>query len=164
MTAVEDAGRAALEELRHLLDVLGPRARGEQRLPSVSVSDLPRVAAQMEDAGLTVSIEATNIPDDLPTWVDLSAYRIVQESLTNVLRHAGSGARAMVRLVVEGDELRVEVADDGKGQSPWVGGSGRGLAGMRERAELLGGRFEAGPATEGGFRVLAMLPVTETRP
>ncbi len=160
MTAVEDAGRAALDELRHLLDVLGPRSGDQPRTPAASLTDLPKLAHQMENAGLAVSLAVEGIPEDLPTRVDLSAFRIVQESLTNALRHAGPGARVTVRLGVEHDELRIEVVDDGVGRSSWTEGSGRGLAGMRERAQLLGGRLEAGPAEEGGFRVRAVLPLT----
>ncbi len=163
MTAVEDAGRAALDELRHLLDVLEPRSTDQPRAPAASLTDLPRVARQMEEAGLVVSLAVDGIPEDLPTRVDLSAFRIVQESLTNVLRHAGSGASATVQLDVEGGELCVEVTDDGTG-AHFTDGAGRGLAGMRERAELLGGRFEAGPKDGGGFRVRATLPLTGPRP
>ncbi len=160
MHAVEDAGRAALEELRHLLDVLGPGSGERPRTPAVSLADLPKVAQQMQSAGLEVSLDVRNLPIDLPTRIDLSAFRIVQESLTNALRHAGPDARAKVRVAVEGDELCIEVVDDGPGRSSWTGGSGRGVAGMRERAELLGGRFEAGPGELGGFRVRAAIPLT----
>ena len=163
MTAVEDAGRAALDELRHLLDVLEPRSADQPRTPAASLTDLRRVAQQMEDAGLAATLAVGDIPENLPRRVELSAFRIVQESLTNVLRHAGPGARATVRLEVEGDGLRIEVTDDGVGRSSWTGGSGRGIAGMRERAQLLGGRFEAGPADDGGFRVRATLPVAGVR-
>ncbi len=159
MTAVEDAGRAALDELRHLLGVLGPRSGDLPRAPAVSLADLPRVAEQMEHAGISVSLDIGEIPDSLPARVDLSAFRIVQESLTNALRHAGPGATARVRVSTDNGELHIEIVDDGLGSDPWVGGSGRGLAGMRERAELLGGRFEAGPTEGGGFRVLATIPL-----
>lgn len=159
MHAVEDAGRAALDELRHLLDVLGPRSGDQPRTPAASLSDLAKVAEQMETAGLPVELHIEGLPDDLPTRVDLSAFRIVQESLTNALRHAGPGARARVTVGVEGGQLGIEIADDGTGGSSWTGGSGRGLAGMRERAELLGGRFAAGPDAAGGFRVQVEIPL-----
>jgi signal transduction histidine kinase len=159
MNDVEDAGRAALDELRHLLDVLGPRSGEQPRAPAASLADLPAIAERMEDAGLAVSLFVEGLPDNLPTRVDLSAFRIVQESLTNALRHAGPGATATVRVAVDGDELCLDVVDDGAGGSSWTGGSGRGLAGMRERAELLGGWFEAGPAEAGGFRVRAGIPL-----
>lgn len=159
MTNVEDAGRAALDELRHLLDVLGPRSGEQPRTPAASVSDLPKIAEQMEHAGLSVSLHVGEILDDLPKKVDLSAFRIVQESLTNALRHAGPGATATVHVVVADGELHIEVVDDGVGRSSWTEGSGRGLAGMRERAELLGGTFEAGPTDDSGFRVTADIPL-----
>jgi signal transduction histidine kinase len=159
MTNVEDAGRAALDELRHLLDVLGPRSGDQPRTPAASVTDLPKIAEQMAQAGLSVSLEIGEIPDGLPKRVDLSAFRIVQESLTNSLRHAGPGATATVRVGVADRELHIEVVDDGVGRSPWTGGSGRGLAGMRERVELLDGTFQAGPAGQGGYRVKADIPL-----
>jgi len=117
----------------------------------------------MEDAGLAVTLAVGDIPENLPRRVELSAFRIVQESLTNVLRHAGPGARATVRLEVEGNELRIQGTDDGVGPHA-RGRTGRGIAGMRERAQLLGGRFEAGPADDGGFRVRATLPGAGVRP
>ncbi len=160
MNAVEEAGRAALDELRHLLGVLGPRAGEQPRTPAASLADLPKLAEQMDSAGLSVSLDIEGVPDGLPTRVDLSAFRIIQESLTNSLRHAGPDAHATVHVAVDGGVLGIEVADDGVGQSSWIGGSGRGLAGMRERAELLGGRFEAGPIGEGGFRVRVDIPLT----
>ena len=163
MSAVEDAGRAALDELRHLLDVLGPRSGDQPRTPRASLVDLPKVVEQMGAAGLPVELHLADLPDDLPTRVDLSAFRIVQESLTNALRHAGPGARATVTVSIEGDRLGIEVIDDGVGDSSWIGGSGRGLAGMRERAELLGGRFEAGPEAGGGFRVEVEIPLGEAQ-
>lgn len=164
MQAVEEAGRAALDELRHLLDVLGPGSGERPRTPAASLVDLPQVAEQMRAAGLAVSLDIEALPADLPTRVDLSAFRIIQESLTNALRHAGPDARAEVRVAVEDDELCIEVVDDGSGRSSWAGGSGRGLAGMRERAELLGGRFEAGPGEHGGFRVRVGIPLTGPSP
>ena len=158
MTAVEEAGRAALDELRHLLDVLGPRAGGLPRAPAASIADLSKVASQMESAGLAVELDVDGVNQPLPTRVEMSAFRIVQESLTNALRHAGPGARVVVRLATDASDLSIQVTDDGAGTA--VGnGSGRGLAGMRERAELLGGSFEAGPIAEGGFEVRAILPM-----
>jgi signal transduction histidine kinase len=162
MSAVEDAGRAALDELRHLLDILGPRSGEQPRSPAASLADLPKLAEQMESAGLGVVLDVEGLPDDIPTRVDLSAFRIVQESLTNTLRHAGPGATATIRVAFDDGELSIEVVDDGVGESSWTGGSGRGLAGMRERAELLGGRFDAGPVGGGGFRVTADIPLRGT--
>jgi signal transduction histidine kinase len=99
---------------------------------------------------------------DLPAAVDLSAYRIVQEALTNVLKHAGRDARAEVRLSNGGGWLVVEVVDDGESASI-LPGSGRGILGMRERAQLLGGSLDARPRPDGGFRVTAHLPIEGRR-
>jgi signal transduction histidine kinase len=158
MMAVEDAGRAALDELRHLLDVLGPRPGEQPRSPAASLAKLGQVAERMQDAGLGVTLEADGVPETLPTRVELSAFRIVQESLTNALRYAGPGAHATVRLGVEDNELQIRITDDGPGPRP-SGRIGRGIAGMRERAELLGGHLETGPGEAGGFCVRAVLPL-----
>jgi signal transduction histidine kinase len=111
-------------------------------------------------AGLAVSAELVGSPRPLSAAADLTAFRIIQESLTNVARHAGPAATATVRLTYREDWLLIEVLDNGraatKGASP--GGSGNGIAGMRERAVILGGRLEAGPRRGGGFAVTAYLP------
>ena len=99
-----------------------------------------------------------DLPTDLPTRVDLSAYRIVQEALTNVLKHAGPSARTEVRLSSDNHGVAIEVLDNGHGATI-LPGSGHGIAGMRERAQLLGGRLDAGPRPGGGFQVAAHLPV-----
>jgi signal transduction histidine kinase len=97
---------------------------------------------------------------DLPARVDLSTYRIVQEALTNVLRHAGSSARSEVRVSTDNDAVVIEVLDNGQGAT-MLPGSGHGIGGMRERAQLLGGSLDAGPRPGGGFRVAANLPIGE---
>jgi signal transduction histidine kinase len=121
---------------------------------------------QVRDAGLFVSLTIESVPPELPARVDLFAYRIVQEALTNVLKHGGPGVHAQVRLGVEYDAIVVEVQDDGPGGNtePGAGGtvpgsSGLGIVGMRERALLLGGSLDAGPRPAGGFRVMARLPI-----
>lgn len=159
MEAVEHAGREALDELRHLLGVLRPQADGGSLGPQPSLADLPRLVDQLGDAGLDVSLTKTNVPTDLPARVDLSAYRIVQEALTNVLKHAGPSARADVRVSTKSGAVTIEVSDDGRGATS-LAGSGHGIMGMRERAVLLGGSLTAGPRAEGGFRVAARLPIT----
>ncbi|MEW2359912.1 sensor histidine kinase [Spirillospora sp. NPDC029432] len=166
MAAVEDAGRQALGELRHLLGVLRPESELDGLGPQPGLSDLPRLAEQIRDAGVEVSVSADAVPDGLPARVDLFAYRIVQEALTNVLKHAGPGARTEVRLGGGGNGLAIEVLDDGRGGVtvlPGPGGGqdgtrGHGIVGMRERALLLGGTLDAGPRPDGGFRVAARLP------
>jgi signal transduction histidine kinase len=119
----------------------------------------------MRGAGLPVTISRKGEPRDVPEDVGLTVYRIVQEALTNVLKHAGP-AQATVRLTFAGD-LSVDVTDDGRGAAahlnePAAPGAGRGTAGMRERVTALGGQLTAGPHTGGGYRVLATIPLGET--
>jgi len=104
----------------------------------------------------------TGDPVPLPAAVDLAAYRIIQESLTNTIRHAGP-ATASVCLGYQDDELLIEVTDTGRGQPAIAGNGGHGLEGMRERAATVGGTVEAGPGLVGGFRVAARLPLSDTR-
>ena len=157
MHAVEKAGRQALDELRHLLGVLRLDADGEALGPQPGLAELPRLADQFRAAGLEVSLTMDGAQPDLPARVDLSAYRIVQEALTNALKHAGAGARAEVRLHADSRGLDIEVLDDGRGGTILTG-SGHGIVGMRERALLLGGRLDASPRPDGGFHVVAHLP------
>ena len=160
MGAVEEAGRQALAELRHLLGVLRPEADHGVLGPQPGLADLPALADQIREAGVGVSLDLDRrLPRDLPARVDLFAYRIVQEALTNVLKHAGPGAHADVRLRYEGDRVLVEVTDDGEGSGATFQRSGHGIVGMRERALLLGGTLDAGPRKGGGFAVVACLPV-----
>jgi signal transduction histidine kinase len=158
MEAVEVAGRQALSELRHLLDVLRPEADVDGLDPQPGLADVPRLVAQFEQAGLDVSLSMNGARTDLPARVDLSAYRIVQEALTNVLKHAGTTARAEVRLSTDDHGVAIEVLDNGHGDT-MLPGSGQGIVGMRERAQLLGGSLEAGPRPRGGFQVVARLPI-----
>ncbi|MEV4049318.1 ATP-binding protein, partial [Streptomyces sp. NPDC049744] len=117
---------------------------------------LPELVEQAASAGLTVEVEGK--PPRLSPGTDLAAFRIVQEALTNVVRHSGS-RHARVRLERDGGTLLLRVDDDGPATGADAGGSGNGLAGMRERAAALGGTIEAGPRPDGGFRVLAALPI-----
>ncbi|MBA2556281.1 MAG: sensor histidine kinase [Chloroflexi bacterium] len=158
MEAVEHAGREALEELRHLLGVLRPKADGGSLGPQPGLADVPRLVDQFKEAGLDVSLTKIDVPTDLPTRVDLSAYRIVQEALTNVLKHAGPGAWTEVRVNLDNEVVSIEVTDDGHAVTT-LPGSGHGIMGMRERAQLLGGSLTAGPRVDGGFRVMARLPI-----
>jgi signal transduction histidine kinase len=168
MGAVEEAGRAALGELRHLLGVLRPDSGDPDDLgPQPGLADLPRLAEQLRQAGVDVVLTTRGLPSDLPARLDLFAYRIVQEALTNVLKHAGPGTRTEVRLRGDRDEIVIEVLDDGRGttavpepDAARAGAGGHGIIGMRERVLLLGGHLEAGPrGAEGGFRVVAHLPI-----
>ena len=158
MAAVEDAGRQALDELRHLLGVLRPAIPDGGTEPQPGLADLDRLVEDARRAGLEVQLRRDGSLTGLPARVELSAYRIVQESLTNVVKHAGDGARTDVRLANDGAALVVEVTDDGRGTTV-LPGSGHGVVGMRERAHLLGGSLDVGPRAEGGFRVCARLPV-----
>jgi signal transduction histidine kinase len=154
---VQDTGRQALAEMRRLLGILraadaGPPATA----PQPSLARLPELLGEMRGAGLAVTVETQGDPVELPMGLELAAYRIVQEALTNTRRHAGAD-HAHVLLRHEPGALRVEVTDDGTGTGG--GRPGHGLVGMRERAALYGGTLEAGPAPDGGFRVVAVLPV-----
>jgi signal transduction histidine kinase len=159
MGAVEEAGRQALAELRHLLGVLRPESDLGGLGPQPGLADLPRLVEQIRGAGVDVALTKDGLPAALPARVDLFAYRIIQEALTNVLKHAGPGARTDVRLGADRTGIVVEVCDDGRGAGAVQGGTGgHGLIGMRERALLLGGTLDAGPHQGGGFRVIAHLP------
>ncbi|MFE7530521.1 sensor histidine kinase [Kitasatospora sp. NPDC057542] len=179
---IETASRSALTEMRQMLSVLRagesePEADGVDGLrPAPGLAALPELVAGATAAGLTAELR-TEGTADLPQGVQSSAYRVVQEALTNVLKHAGP-TRCRVDLVADGRELRIEVTDEGAvtaraarraghggGYLTWHGpteaaghGSGHGLIGMRERVELFGGRFDAGPLSGGGFVVRAELP------
>ena len=164
MAAVEEAGRQALDELRHLLGVLRPETGLDGLGPQPGLADLPRLIEQTRGAGLDVSLATDGVPAELPARVDLFAYRIVQEALTNVLKHAGPGARTEVRLGTDRSGIVVEVLDDGKGLEPPSASAGpfrsagHGIVGMRERALLLGGTLDARPRPGRGFQVVAHLP------
>jgi signal transduction histidine kinase len=155
--AVEEAGRRALNELRHLLDVLRPEAASDELGPQPVLTQVHALVDQLRQTGMTISL-AVDLPSEPPVRVDLFAYRIVQEALTNVLKHGGVDATAQVRLEQSDGSLEIEVQNTGMATST-PPGSGRGIVGMQERALLLGGIFEAGPRPEGGFRVFARLPM-----
>jgi signal transduction histidine kinase len=125
--------------------------------PQPALSQVDDLVDQLRRTGMSVSL-AMDVQSELPVRADLFAYRIVQEALTNVLKHGGTDAAVIVRLEETDGRLDIEVTDTGTGTST-VPGSGQGIVGMQERAILLGGTFEAGPRPEGGFRVLARLPI-----
>ncbi|MGW7643854.1 sensor histidine kinase [Streptomyces bobili] len=154
LTTIKSASKEALGDVRQVLDTL--RAPGDApRAPAPGLDRLPELVEQAARAGLTVDV--TGKPPPLPPGTDLAAFRIVQEALTNVVRHSGS-RHARVHLDQAGVALRLRIDDDGPAVGTDAGGSGNGLAGMRERAAALGGTIEAGPRGDGGFRVLAVLP------
>ncbi|MGW4081770.1 sensor histidine kinase [Streptomyces sp. NPDC004822] len=160
LTTIKTQSKEALGEVRQVLDTL--RAPGAApRAPAPGLARLPELVAQAAGAGLTVAVRGE--PPPLPPGTDLAAFRIVQEALTNVVRHSGS-RHARVRFEQpDGTTLRLCVDDDGPATGADAGGSGNGLAGMRERAAALGGTIEAGPRGDGGFRVLAVLPLTASK-
>lgn len=153
---VAEVGRATLGEMRRLLGVLDGDAARSDLAPQPGLADLDAVVEGCRRAGLDVTVERTGTPPPLPAGVELSVVRIVQESLTNVIKHAGVH-RAQVRLDFT-DPLTVEVLDEGRGAPASGDSPGRGLIGMRERVEALGGRFTAGRRAGGGFAVRAVLP------
>ena len=155
LDAVEGAGRTAMDEMRRLLGLLREDGERASRQPQPSLADLPDLARRVEAAGLRVRL-AVEGGGRLPAGVELSTYRIVQEALTNSLRHARAReARVCVRRSAGG--VAVEVVDDGAGGT--AGGDGGGLLGMRERVAVFGGTLEHGPRADGGYRVAAWLPV-----
>ncbi|MCT9093369.1 histidine kinase [Streptomyces sp. ASQP_92] len=160
LRAIDDAGRSALGELRVLLRAEGGREGDDGRRPPRGFDDLAELAANARAAGLAVELDIQGNAPAPPAAVALAAYRIVQEALTNTLRHAGA-SRVRVSVCRDEEAVRIEVSDNGRfgGRSWRGGGSGRGLAGMRERAALLGGTLDAGPGPDGGFRVRAVLPI-----
>jgi signal transduction histidine kinase len=159
--AIEETGRQALAEMRRLFGMLRENGETPAHAPQPTLADLDALVSQVREAGLPVELEIEGEPLALPPAVAVSAYRIVQEALTNVLKHAGaSQARVLVRYGTRKLELAVE--DDGRG--PREGGDrGHGIVGMRERVALYGGDFQAGARNGGGFVVTACLPLTPTR-
>jgi signal transduction histidine kinase len=159
LTSIEQAGRQALAEARRLLAMLRRAGDDEELEPQPSVERIDVLVEQVQRAGLPVSLEVVGERVPLPAGVDLCAYRVVQEGLTNTLKHAGP-AHAEVVLRYAPESLDVEVRDDGPGVANANGdGSGHGLIGMRERVALYGGRIETGPRVGGGFEVRAHLPL-----
>jgi signal transduction histidine kinase len=157
METVADTARGALAELRRVLGVL----RSDATLaPAPDLAAVDELVASVRQAGLDVEVRTEGEARPLSGVVSLAAYRVVQESLTNVLRHAAA-RRAEVALAYGDDALVVTVSDDGRGAgaSPDAGAGGHGLAGMRERVTVLGGRLDAGPRDGGGFAVRARLPL-----
>lgn len=160
--AVERASRHALEEMRRMVGVLRLHDTGvaADRAPQPSLRDLPLLVAHARAAGHVVTLSTAGDLEGLPNGIDLSAYRVVQEALTNMIRHAGA-THAEVAIRRDPDLLTLTVIDDGVGQPPSKSDNGRGhgLIGMRERVTLLGGRLSAGPRPVGGWAVRAEIPL-----
>ena len=161
LSSIEETGRSALTELRRLLGIV----RGhdsESRAPQPGLAALEALVEQVQTTGLEVELELETGLGELPAGVGLSAYRIVQEALTNTLKHANA-SRARVQIGRRGRGLAIEVSDNGGGPDD-AAGSGHGLIGMRERVALLGGELEAGAQAGGGFAVRVRLPIGQKEP
>ena len=158
LLAVEASGRTAMSELRHLLGLLAPPGGDEAVLvPQPGAGQVPSLVERVRAAGLSVELSVTGA-HDLPPGVDLAAYRVVQEALTNVIKHAGT-SRAAVVLEYRPEDLLITVTDDGRPVTGSGGPGGRGLIGLRERIALYGGELDAGPRPGGGWRVRARIPL-----
>jgi signal transduction histidine kinase len=169
LAAIEATSRSALTEMRRLLGVL--RQEGQTRgslAPAPGLADLDTLVSQVQDAGLRVCVRVEGQPGTIPPGIDLSAYRIIQEALTNVIKHAHCPAADVV-ITYRADSLTVAVTDQGRrvpGELPAHAppprtGSGHGIIGMRERIAVFGGQFAAGPGPDGGFCVRAQFPIPE---
>ncbi len=160
LASIKEASRESLHELRTALDVLR-RGEAAPRSPAPRLADLDALVAGVRAGGLAVDVDRPDPLPPLPAAVELAAFRVVQEALTNTTRHARAATGASVRLDHDpgAGVLTVEVADDGRGPRAQVVVPGNGLRGMRERAESLGGTLDAGPGPGGGFRVVARLPL-----
>lgn len=167
LQTISGTGRQALAEMRRLLGVLrtGEPQESEDYVPQPDVEQIEVLVEQVRAAGLAVDFEIEGAPRRLPSGVELTAYRIVQEALTNTRKHGGPDASASVRLVYFDDGLGLLVEDDGRGaahelyEDGGADGAGHGLIGMRERIGMVGGTLDAGPRPGGGFRVSALLPL-----
>jgi signal transduction histidine kinase len=157
LMTVEETGRQALAEMRRLLGIMRTETEPPALAPQPGLGTLPELVEQVRQSGLPVELTVEGTPVKLPAGVDLSAYRIVQEALTNTLKHAGP-AHAWVAVRYAGEDVEIEVANDGNSQNAGDG-SGHGLVGMRERVALCGGELESGPRPGGGFKISARLPV-----
>ena len=166
MLAVEQAGRAALTELRHVMGLLTADADGddEELAPQPGLDRLPELLSRVRAAGLTVTATTTGTPRPVPSGVDLTGYRVVQEALTNTMKHA-VGATVDITVEYGADTLRLAVVDTGGGAAPGAADSHHlGLAGLRQRVTTCGGTLLAERRVSGGFRVEARLPLSEAEP
>ncbi|WP_217235014.1 sensor histidine kinase [Streptomyces sp. AC555_RSS877] len=167
LETISSTGRQALAEMRRLLGVLrtGEHQEGGEYVPQPDVEQIDELVEQCRGSGLPVDFKIEGTPRPLPSGVELTAYRIVQEALTNTRKHGGPNAGASVRLVYFDDGLGLLVEDDGKGaphelyEEGGADGAGHGLIGMRERVGMVGGTLDAGPRPGGGFRISALLPL-----
>jgi signal transduction histidine kinase len=157
LATIERIGRGALTEMRRLVGMLRSDT-ADELAPQPGLGDLSTLAAQVREAGLPVELRVEGERRELPVGIELSAYRIVQEALTNALKHAGR-AQATVQVRYGRDSLELEIVDDGAGAAAPVSSGGHGLVGIRERVALYGGRLDAGRRPSGGFAVRVLLPI-----
>ncbi|QKV94156.1 sensor histidine kinase [Streptomyces sp. NA02950] len=170
LETISGTGRQALAEMRRLLGVLRTGEPGEESdyVPQPDVEQIDELVEQVRGAGLPVDFKVVGSPRQLPSGVELTAYRIVQEALTNTRKHGGPDVGASVRITYFDDGLGLLVEDDGRGsqremyEDGGADGRGHGLIGMRERVGMVGGTLDAGPRPGGGFRVSALLPLKPT--
>jgi signal transduction histidine kinase len=158
LRTIEQTGRGALTEMRRLVGMLRTGSSSGPLAPQPTLADLPTLMTQVREAGLPVEFSVDGERRELPVGIELSAYRIVQEALTNALKHAGR-AHASVSVRYGPESLELEIADDGAGIPADVPGGGHGLAGIRERVSLYGGKFDASARLGGGFAVHVLLPL-----
>ena len=154
---VADASSGVLSELRTTLDVLRSNDVDAERKPAPGLGQLTELASTTSAAGVPVSVDVVGSPRPVGSAVEVTLFRIAQEALTNVVKHAGARS-ARVLLSYGDDEVRLEVVDDGRGVTGTQERDGYGIVGMVERAHALGGRLEVGNGSEGGFRVVARVP------
>jgi signal transduction histidine kinase len=167
LEAISATSRGTLTEMRRLLGVLRNSDGARSPAPAPGLADLPQLIDEVRAAGVPATLRVEGTADRIHAGVELSAYRVVQEALTNVIKHAGTPTRVGVTVRYLPGSLAVEVVDDGRGLAARtsdgvdggpVDGSGHGLVGMRERVELWGGQLSAGPAPGGGYLIKALLP------
>lgn len=160
MEAVENAGRQALVELRHLLGLIRSEDDDGQLKPQPRLADVQQLIDSFRSAGLSVSFSVNTLQSPLPAGIDLAIYRIVQESLTNVIKHAGDDVAAEVKIVIDQHSVNIEIDDDGETKvTGKLEDPGYGIIGMRERAILLGGSLEAMVCKNGGYKVRCRIPI-----
>jgi signal transduction histidine kinase len=161
LEAISHTSRSTLAEIRRMLGVLR-EDEGAAYAPAPGLADLERLVREICAAGVDTHVTWEGIRDEVPPGVDFTAYRIVQEALTNVMKHAGPEPHVDVTIGYEPQALRIEIVDDGRGVNGRATGGGHGLMGMRERVGVYGGTFEVGPANGGGFRVAVRLPYADS--
>jgi len=169
LATIAGTGRQALEEMRRLLGLLRSADTAGEYVPQPGVEQLPDLLEQVRSAGLPVAFSVEGEPRELPRGVELTAYRIVQEALTNARKHGGPRTTASVRIRFDDRGVGVLIEDDGRGASAELArdggedGFGHGLIGMRELVGMVGGTLDAGPRANGGFRIDATLPLKPSR-